>query len=113
MTSKLRPGAVVLILPLLVSCEAWKLERAGRSKCEQGFDLVLRAQRAVQRGGLLPRDRAEVLRDLRQGSSLLREGMSLLARAEPKDRTSPSDITRYTEALTIASQTIPRFIDDP
>jgi len=113
MASNRRLGAVVLILPFLVSCEAWRLERAGRSKCEQGLDLVLRAKTAVERGGLQPEDRARVLSDLRKGSSLLREGMSLLAKAEEKGRSSPDDINRYLEALKIARMKIPEFIDDP
>ena len=95
---------VLALLPMLVSCEAWKLERAGRSHCEEGLALVLRAENTVGRS------REDVMADLKKGTELLREGMSSFAKAGEKTGKA-YDVKPYLEALIAARKAMVELRD--
>ena len=92
---------MVLLLPMLVSCEEWRLERAGQSKCEEGLALVRRAVETFERSPLSDADRGEALGDLERGRVLLRDGMAAFAKANEKTGKN-YDVMPYLEALKAA-----------
>ena len=101
---------ILALLPLLVSCEGWRLERAGHSKCERGTELVLRGVETAGRSPLPDAVRKEALTDLNKGMILLREGMSSFAKASEKTGQN-YDVQRYLEALKMARMKVMELRD--
>jgi len=85
-----------LLLPLLVSCDAWRLESAARSKCEQGLALVKKAA-GLNRAEMSEPDRVRTLAVLQEAHRLLKEGMESYAKAEEKTGKS-YEVAPYLEA---------------
>ena len=89
-----------LLLPLLVSCDAWRLERAARAQCEEGLAVVLMVV-DMDRGSLSASDRARTFAELSAGFHLLRDGMASYAGAEEKTGKS-YEVRRNVEGLKVA-----------
>ena len=89
-----------LLLPLLVSCEPWRLERAARAKCQQGLAVVQRVA-AMNRGAMSVSERARTFAELKAGHDLLRDGMADYAKANEKTGKA-YDVTAYLEGLKAA-----------
>jgi len=91
---------VVLMLTFLCSCEGWKMERAGRRKCEEGLALVQQCV-AAPRGDLSPEERGQLLTRLSQAKTLITEGMASFTAANEKTGKN-YDTASYREALIVA-----------
>lgn len=93
---------ILILLPCLASCEGWRLERAGRAKCEKGLALIQRVVNDVGPSGL---SRPEKVAILCEGAALIRDGMASTTAAQVKTGKS-CDVTRYLEAYKVSRMKI-------
>ena len=89
---------ILVLLPGLASCDAWRLERAGHAKCEKGLALIQRVVTDVGPSGLSAPEKVALLHE---GAALIRDGMASYSEAEVKTGKS-YDVTSYIEALKVA-----------
>ena len=96
-----RLAACSAALFLLASCEAWRLERSARDKCDQGLVRIRRCQTAL---GLRPfpeEEREKLLEELLEGVQLIMKGLSEFSDAHDKSGRS-YNVRPYIEALKAA-----------
>jgi hypothetical protein len=89
-----------LLLPLLISCEPWRLERAARARCQEGLAVVQRVA-AMNRGTMSVSDRGRTVAELKIALNLFRDGLASYAKAEEKTGKA-YDVTAYLEGLKAA-----------
>jgi hypothetical protein len=95
---------LLLALPFLVSCDAWRLESDARTKCEQGLALVRKAA-GKNRAAMSETDRVRTLEALNAGRKLLLDGMGSYVKANEKTGRTYETRT-YQEALIVARKLI-------
>jgi len=89
-----------LLIPLLVSCESWRMETDARSKCEKGLAIIQRVV-GMKRDALNDADRARTRAALTSGRDLIRDGLAIYAKAEVKTG-KPCEVGQYIEGIKVA-----------